>query len=121
MLVVLGVYTLSDHRPDEEGIKSALMRKLQASSLLSDHRPDEEGIKRFAGGWFAGGWFFQTTDLMKKGLRGIRVCRVLRPSLSDHRPDEEGIKSAAVRRKPRKSKFQTTDLMKKGLRGFLPV
>ena len=38
-------------------------------SRVSDHRPDEEGIKTCSGRFLAAGGYFQTTDLMKKGLR----------------------------------------------------
>ena len=41
-----------------------------AGSLrLSDHRPDEEGIKTAAEMRMSESHRFQTTDLMKKGLR----------------------------------------------------
>ena len=36
---------------------------------LSDHRPDEEGIKTDPVELMPDGGGFQTTDLMKKGLR----------------------------------------------------
>ena len=112
----------------------------QTSSPLSDHRPDEEGIKTSWPGHASPPSRFQTTDLMKKGLRpegawililpmlsdhrpdeeGIKTVSAESEStelyLSDHRPDEEGIKTAAACRMPRAAPFQTTDLMKKGLR-----
>ena len=59
---------------------------------------------------------FQTTDLMKKGLRVVFHLIFLRYSLSDHRPDEEGIKRGTITRIRLRLQFQTTDLMKKGLR-----
>ena len=59
---------------------------------VSDHRPDEEGIKTGDPRFTRSTAKFQTTDLMKKGLR---------PS--------------AWRASERRA-FQTTDLMKKGLR-----
>ena len=68
------------------------------SVIISDHRPDEEGIKTPTGTPIRPGDGFQTTDLMKKGLR-----------------------PAAIRPAPPAIRFQTTDLMKKGLRPNCPA
>ena len=71
---------ISDHRPDEEGIKTETQCAASGLRPISDHRPDEEGIKTpgVAPGPCASE--FQTTDLMKKGLRQIRETPLdLRP------------------------------------------
>ena len=60
---------------------------------LSDHRPDEEGIKTVRMLCFPSRVCFQTTDLMKKGLRRSNSPPAMVVFLSDHRPDEEGIKT----------------------------
>ena len=111
---------LSDHRPDEEGIKTPLWGRLPARRQVSDHRPDEEGIKTATLDPPPPPQAFQTTDLMKKGLRLIRSPMVSPLMLSDHRPDEEGIKTPRALKPKKVTSFQTTDLMKKGLRPLLP-
>ena len=60
----------SDHRPDEEGIKTMATGTPSTRDWVSDHRPDEEGIKT-------------TVERVMTAAR----------ELSDHRPDEEGIKT----------------------------
>ena len=107
---------VSDHRPDEEGIKTGCRRRSGTGGPLSDHRPDEEGIKTKQVGVCAHPLLFQTTDLMKKGLRPRSEPLSVLRQVSDHRPDEEGIKTSRSWRTPRARSFQTTDLMKKGLR-----
>ena len=49
---------------------------------LSDHRPDEEGIKTSPGLWSGVAGSFQTTDLMKKGLRQMRFLAMLSVSVT---------------------------------------
>ena len=70
----------------------------ERGARVSDHRPDEEGIKTRARCATFTARIFQTTDLMKKGLRPQRTSAWSCAAVSDHRPDEEGIKTGLVRR-----------------------
>ena len=131
---------VSDHRPDEEGIKTDRAACTRASADFQTTDLMKKGLRHVSERCFSRASTFQTTDLMKKGLRppastcsedavfsdhrpdeeGIKTdqsgARRRAMRVSDHRPDEEGIKTSAPRQSLPFRTFQTTDLMKKGLR-----
>ena len=62
-----------NRRPDEEGIKTDLVRLVVEVAQDFNRRPDEEGIKTSRTSRLTNTGTISTADLMKKGLRLIHA------------------------------------------------
>ena len=66
---------VSDHRPDEEGIKTGSATLGRAPARFQTTDLMKKGLRPCRGSGDSADSSFQTTDLMKKGLRPRRGAR----------------------------------------------